>query len=246
MVLGGPSETFPWTLSRKTFKTKELGYCHGSCPFFGGRSTFWSAWSPRPPLELMRDFPASMTTRAGKDSFWDSAKDLLHVIPASKIDDRIFSGLQKAIDKVLRDNLKNIPTADSVESAPLAVGPRSITSLMRFNKFSVPGPLLALYEQQRRLAKEGNGSPLQLMINCPVVGMKKDDDGMVRAIETSRGALSWTNDDTKVILCAGVSEVQMKLLIQLCTYLGSELILRHRPSQTPHCSSTPSRSVAKL
>lgn len=216
MVLGGPSETFPWTLSRKTFGNKELGFCHGSCPFFGGRSTFWSAWSPQPSLELMRGFPDSMKATAETREFWKSAKKLLHVKEAGKIDDGIFGSLQQAVDKVLKDNLQDIPTADSVESAPLAVGARSPTSLMRFNKFSVPGPLLALYEEQRKLTERGEGQPLQLMLNCVVTGLNEGDDGVVRAIETSRGTLSWPEDDTKIVLCAGVRTSLHSTVPQSC------------------------------
>ena len=205
MVLGGPSETFPWTLSRKTFETKWLGFCHGSCPFFGGRSTFWSAWSPQPTKNLMRSFPKSMIQTAESTAFWEGAKGLLHVTPASDIDDTIFAGLQTAVDKVLSENLKKIPSAESVESAPLAVGRRSPTSTLRFNKFSVPGPLLGLYEGQRKLAQKGEGAPLELKINCAVTNMTKGDDGVVRVIETSQGVLSWIDEDTKIILCAGVS-----------------------------------------
>ncbi len=204
MVLGGPSETYPWTLSRKTFENKQLGFCHGSCPFFGGRSTFWSAWSPQPSLELMRGFPDSMKKTAATDKFWKEAKKLLHVKEASKIDDTIFGSLQQAIDKVLRDQLKRMPTVDYVEPAPLAVGARSPTSLLRFHKFSVPAPLLALYEEQRKLTEKGKGQPLQLKLNCLVTGLKEDDDGVVRAIETSQGTISWPEDDTKIVLCAGV------------------------------------------
>jgi hypothetical protein len=32
LVLGSVSETFPFTLSKETVDTEELGYCHGSCP----------------------------------------------------------------------------------------------------------------------------------------------------------------------------------------------------------------------
>lgn len=203
MVLGGPSETFPWTLSRTTFETKELGFCHGSCPFFGGRSTFWSAWSPQPTKTLMRDFPRSMIHTAESHTFWDEAKALLHVTPASEIDDTIFAGLQTAIDKVLESNLNKIPSAESVEPAQLAVGRRSPTSTLRFNKFSTPGPLLGLYEEQRKLTQKEEGAPLELMINCAVTNMTKGDDGVVRIIETNKGVLSWIDEDTKIILCAG-------------------------------------------
>jgi hypothetical protein len=205
MVLGGPSETFPWTLSRKTFHTKELGFCHGSCPFFGGRSTFWSAWCPQPPVDLMRAFPESMTGTTETPEFWPTAKQLLHVTRAEKIDDPIFAGLQKAIDAVLKKDLKKIPSAQSVESAPLAVGRESPKSTLHFHKFSVPGPLLGLCEKQRGLALEEKGAPLELMVNCAVTGMEKGDDGFVRIVETSKGVLSWVDENTKIILCAGVT-----------------------------------------
>ncbi|KAM0449381.1 hypothetical protein ACHAO4_007728 [Trichoderma viride] len=203
-VLGGPSETYPWTLSTETFKTKELGFLHGSCPFFGGRSTFWSAYTPKPTEDLMRDFPKSMIDASHEDGFWDAAEKLLNVIRADKIRDGIYSEMQNAIDDLLRKTIGQIPTADSVAPAHLAVGPKSKTSTLRFNKFSVPGPLLALQERQRKLAETGEGRRLELMINCTVAGLKKDDvGGVVRAIETNRGVLSWTDDDTKVVLCAG-------------------------------------------
>ncbi|UKZ79094.1 hypothetical protein TrVFT333_006844 [Trichoderma virens FT-333] len=188
----------------ETFKTKELGYLHGSCPFFGGRSTFWSAYAPQPTEDLMRDFPKSMIDASHEEGFWHSAEKLLNVIPADKIRDDIYCEMQKAIDDLLKKRLSQIPTADTVVPAPLAVGPKSHTSTMRFNKFSVPGPLIALHESQRKRAEAGEGRPLELMINCTVTGLKKDEvGGVVRAIETSRGVLSWTDDDTKVVLCAG-------------------------------------------
>jgi hypothetical protein len=204
MVLGGPSETFPWTLSRNTFESKELGFCHGSCPFFGGRSTFWSAWCPQPPEDLMRNFPRSMIRTTKTHDFWPAAKKLLHVTRATDIDDTIFSGLQIAIDGILKQDLKKIPSAETVESAPLAVGRQSPTSMLRFNKFSVPGPLLGLCEEQRKLAQKGNGAPLELMVNCTVTNLDKGDDGVVRIIETNQGVLSWVDENTKIILCAGV------------------------------------------
>ncbi|KAJ3539440.1 hypothetical protein NM208_g5493 [Fusarium decemcellulare] len=203
MVLGGPSETFPWTLSRKTFETKELKFCHGSCPFFGGRSTFWSAWSPRPKEDLMRDFPESMKKTARKAEFWKEAGELLNVTTAAQIDDSVFGDLQKAIDGILEASVGKIPTADYVESAPLAVGRRSPTSTLRFNKFSVPGPLLGILERQRRLAQNNEGAPLEIMVNCSAKGMIQGDDGVVRVLETSKGTISWTGNNTKVILCAG-------------------------------------------
>ncbi|KAF4551273.1 Hypothetical protein D9617_14g077300 [Elsinoe fawcettii] len=203
MVLGGNSETFPWTLTRKTFQTKGVQFLHGSCPFFGGRSTFWSAYTPRPSLNLMRDFPESMKKTAEQEKFWDDAKELLHVTSADKIDDGIFGDLQTAIDSILQDSIGKIPTADYVEPASLAVGQSSPTSRLRFDKFSIPGPLLGVLERQRNLAKVNKGAPLEIVVDCAVKSMGKgDDDDFVRVIETSKGTLSWTGNNTKIILCA--------------------------------------------
>lgn len=183
-----------------------------------------------------------MIDASNEDGFWHAAEKLLNVIPADKIRDGIYCEMQKAIDDLLRKGLGQIPTADSVEPAPLAVGTKSHTSIMRFNKFSVPGPLLALHESQRKLAETGEGRPLELMINCTVTGLKKDDvGGVVRAIETNRGVLSWTDDDTKVVLCAGVSCLDTTPIIVV---KKQDIDIHHRPSLIPRYFSTHSRSVA--
>lgn len=211
MVLGGPSETFPWTLSRKTYEEKSLGFCHGSCPFFGGRSTFWSAWCPQPSVDLMRNFPESMIATTKEPEFWKNAKKLLNVVSAKDIKDPVYQDLQSIMDNILEEQLPKLKKegfADSVEPAPLAVGrnPGSRSDI-RFNKFSTPGPLLAIYEQQRNLAKTREGIPLEIMLNCTVNHLRTlpdDDSHYVRFIETDQGTLSWIDDKTKVILCAGV------------------------------------------
>ena len=152
----------------------------------------------------MRDFPEAMIEAASHEKFWKEAKSLLNVTPASQIDDGIFGSLQTAIDRILADSVGNIPTADYAESAPLAVGRSSPTSRLRFNKFSVPGPLLGILERQRILAKAEKGSPLEIMVDCVAKTLEKgDDDNFVRVIETSKGTLSWTGEKTKIILCAG-------------------------------------------
>jgi hypothetical protein len=152
----------------------------------------------------MRDFPESMKKTAQQESFWKDAAGLLNVTHADQIGDGVFGTLQTAIDRILKDSVSKIPNADYVESAPLAVGRRSPTSTLRFNKFSVPGPLLGILEQQRHLAMEEKGAPLEIMLNCAVKSMiKGDDDDFVRVIETSKGTLSWTGNNTKIILCSG-------------------------------------------
>ncbi|KAI8316818.1 hypothetical protein K4K61_000096 [Colletotrichum sp. SAR11_59] len=161
-VLGGPSETFPWTLSKKTFSDPLLKYCHGSCPFFGGRSLFWSAWSPQPKVEDMRAFPKSMIDSTKEPEFWNRARDLLHVTGADNIGDSVYSGLQREIDQRLRDRIQEVKTAEYSEPAQLAVGRASVNSNLRFNKFSTPAPLLKIYEEQ----KSKNAASLDILLNC--------------------------------------------------------------------------------
>lgn len=207
MVLGGPSETFPWTLSRKTFEDKHLKYCHGSCPFFGGRSCFWSAWSPQPDVDEMRGFTEEMIAITEEPNFWEDAKALLNVTSATDIDDTIFAGLQLQIDARLKDPKSHVPSATKSFSAPLSVGRASPTSTLRFNKFSTPGVMLQEFDKRRKEhAKDPDSyGKFKIMLNCVVEGFDHDDDGVVRVIDTSRGKISWQDDRTKVILCAGVS-----------------------------------------
>ncbi|PWW71962.1 FAD/NAD(P)-binding domain-containing protein [Tuber magnatum] len=217
-VLGGHSETFPWTLSGETFQAAEINslkfnYLHGSYPFFGGKSTVWSSWCPRPPIELFRDYPNTLTNALSVDQNWTDAEELLGVIPAGEIGDEVFGPLQHDVDKrmaeIADEGIKErIPSADYSEPARLAVAPRLRRSALRHDKFSVPGPLLRVLEKQRLLARKGpqgvsRGHPLEIALNCVVQRLGAPQQGVVRSIETSRGTLSFTGDKTKIILCAG-------------------------------------------
>jgi hypothetical protein len=204
MVLGGESETFPFTLSGETYRNPELKFCHGSCPFFGGRSTFWSAWCPQPTEELMRGFPESMLATAREAAFWPKAHEILNVTSAADIDDTVFGHLQDMIDDKLRNISTHVPSADISEPAKLAVGHRSPTTTLRFNKFSTPGPLLARYDTQRELAKKKEGAPLEIRLNCTVQELGYcEEDGYVRGICTQDRIMAWKTKKPKVILCGG-------------------------------------------
>ncbi|KAL1730889.1 hypothetical protein EV714DRAFT_209958 [Schizophyllum commune] len=208
LVLGGPSETYPWQLTTKTAESTAK-FMHGSCPFFGGRSTFWSAWSPRPVhkdkgIDLLRDFPQSMKDTVNAPGFWKRCEDLLHVESANRINDPCFGqALQREIQSRLDDGLHDIPTATMTEHARLAVGrKRAIANSITFDKFSTPGPLLAIYERQRKLAEEGKGSPLMIATDVVVERFELDGDRPI-VLHTSRGPLYFPKRDTNIILAAG-------------------------------------------
>ena len=169
-TLGGPSETFPFSLSRFTYDST-VKFVHGSTPFFGGRSTFWSAWSPTPTPDLMRKWPESMKKTAGKpdSKFFDRARSLLRVTSASDIGPP-YAKLQDEVDERVQQVVagKNIPSVTDAFPAPMAVGAVAQSTTIRFTKFSTPGALLALYEQQQQRQKDGTGSALLLATEKPV------------------------------------------------------------------------------
>ncbi|KAK7691523.1 hypothetical protein QCA50_004922 [Cerrena zonata] len=210
LVLGGPSETFPWQLSSKTAQSP-FKFMHGSCPFFGGRSTFWSAWCPRPEQDLMRNFPESMITTAKPEEFWQGCQDLLLVTKADEINDpcfgkRLQNDIQTRLDKGVKAG--KISTANTTNHAPLAVGRKtSIANAVAFDKFSTPGPLLKIYEQQRHKAKVNKGHPLAIATDTVVERFELDPNDpkhRPNVLYTSRGALSFPNTKTNIILAAGV------------------------------------------
>ncbi|CAE6457895.1 unnamed protein product [Rhizoctonia solani] len=215
-TLGGPSETFPFTLSEKTFKSP-VRFVHGSTPFFGGRSTFWSAWSPSPTPELMRGWPKSLIDTSLKPEFFKDAKELLRVTDADKIGEPYHeAGLQGQVHQRLHAGLAKIPTADEVYPAPMSVSPMAQTSTVKFTKFSTPGPLLGLYKkQQERVKQDSNkASPLLFATDTAVeflvteVGFPEKPhtstgDRTVTRIRSSRYTDLPVSPKTKVILCAG-------------------------------------------
>jgi hypothetical protein len=210
---GGPIETFPFTLSKQTYES-DIKFVHGSCPFFGGRSTFWSAWSPSPTAALMRNWPNSLIATAQKPGFFKLASKLLRVTRATDIGPP-YGKLQCQIDRRLQPAVAegDILSAQEVYPAPMAVASIAKTTTIRFNKFSTPGPLFSLYKEQQRHVQAGTGAPLLFATQTTVQYLGVDvgfpsppslgDEESVKFIRTSRGDLLLANK-TKIILCAGV------------------------------------------
>jgi hypothetical protein len=152
----------------------------------------------------MRQFPKSMKDTAANPSFWENCKKLLRVTTADQINDKIFGELQKEIDVKLKCAIseKKIHMAEQAQPAPLAVGRITPTSVIAFDKFSTPGPLLAIYEQQLELEKNGKGSRLRIATGC-VVKKFQTNEQAATSLETSRGNLCFPRGKTNIILAAG-------------------------------------------
>jgi hypothetical protein len=169
-----------------------------------------------------------MVATANDEKFWREAQDLLHVTRADQINDKVFGNLQKNIDKQLETHLSEIHSAKYVEPASLAVGKTTPTSTLSFVKFSTPGPLFALQEKQRKLANNGEGSPLLIATDVVVQRFLTDPDAenKVNVLQTSRGNLCFPNGTTNVILAAGaipVTTIALNSLETMQTRAGNRL-----------------------
>jgi choline dehydrogenase-like flavoprotein len=223
-TLGGLSETFPWTLSKKT-ATQPAGniqFQHGMVPFFGGRSILWSAWCPRPDVEKgeMKHWPKE-TIKAAQDHF-ESAERLLRVIHADQIDKDLSTSMRKQVmkqrpvyglmqsklEQMLTAKLHKILSATRSMPAPLAADAGTQQGF-DFAKFSVPSELLNLAIQQANLATNNCGTPLKMVGDC-IVKRINQQDGVATSLDTSRGMINV--GEAKIILAMGTLPAATLLL----------------------------------
>lgn len=213
-TLGGLSETFPWTLSTRTASGEfegTLRWQHGMVPFFGGRSTLWSAWCPRPTDDEMMGWPPE--AKSAVLGHLDDAERVLHVQSADSIDAShsadvlecvrkqrpVYGLLQSRVQSLLESAPHAVNGVYRAEPASLASDSSSLYGI-DFEKFATPSELLEIETRQRRLAYNGNGSALKIATNC-VVEQLLQQDGVVTALETSRGTLPLSS--AKLVLAMG-------------------------------------------
>lgn len=216
-TLGGLSETFPWSLSATTALGQDgpVRWQHGMVPFFGGRSTLWSAWCPRPNDDELKGWPKATIEAARKNL--DAAEKLLRVQKADQIDlgrsseemnvigksRPVYGPLQKRIQSLLREKGEGVEGIYRTQAAPLASASENVNGV-DFQKFSTPGDILALAEKQARLYAAGKGARLDIVTECIVERIQQQEiDGsrQATALETSRGVLPL--GEAKLILAMG-------------------------------------------
>ena len=153
----------------------------------------------------MRDFPKSLLATAGEEQFWKDSRDLLGVVEPDQLYGGVYQALQKYIGERLDEAVPEIDMANYAEPANLIVGQTTGISRLVFEKFSTPGPLLKLYERQRKLAKKGEGSPLMIATDVVVERFEIDplDPGQrSNVLHTSRGALCFPHPKKPNIILA--------------------------------------------
>ncbi len=211
-TIGGLSETFPWTVSAKTAEGPgTISWQHGTSPFFGGRSTLWSAWCPRPTEEEMDGWPAETMSAAQRN--FESAERLLRVQSADQIDhDKnesllktigssrpVYGVLQREVQTRLAKYGTDVKGIYRTEAAPLASAAENVDGI-DFQKFAIPGELLELVSTQRTKEEEGVGARIDIVSDC-IVDRIYQQDGQATALETSRGVLPLGH--AKLVLAMG-------------------------------------------
>ncbi|ORU95107.1 MAG: hypothetical protein A6F71_10615 [Cycloclasticus sp. symbiont of Poecilosclerida sp. M] len=129
---GVVSETFPWSVTDETHNGEHIKWNHGVNHFFGGRSSFWSGWSPEPTVEEMEGWPTEV--KDNLKTYFPLAKKLLNIYPVDEIskfdcekvreegDKAPVSGpLQRVIHEQLETASSNVPSLYRVDHTPLAV-----------------------------------------------------------------------------------------------------------------------------
>ena len=212
-TLGGLSETFPWSLSDKTANGKNgsIRWQHGMIPFFGGRSTLWSAWCPRPNEKEMDGWPSKTIHNAQK--YFDSAEALLRVERTDMVDHGksyhelralskqrpVYGQLQHKIQDLLLNAHKKVTSIYRTEAAPIACDGTNVDDI-DFQKYSSPGPLIELAVNQQNLARDKKGARLDIVSDCRVDKIINQGK-KATALQTSRGILPINN--AKLILSMG-------------------------------------------
>ncbi|KAG5634576.1 hypothetical protein H0H81_001493 [Sphagnurus paluster] len=172
-------------------------YLSGSAPFFGGRSSFWSIWSPRAigvengdDYDLMREFPDFMKNTATE--FYDKTeKDVLHVQEANHIADPVFTAinLQGRVTHHLANIAQGVGGDVSATPAKLATGlPLFGPSSKGYRHFSAIASLLKLNDRQNQRAKMREGSPIMIATDTIVERFEVEPARPARAARDAQAA----------------------------------------------------------
>ncbi len=115
----------PWTISHETIQNEFIKNVHGQIPLLGGRSTYWSGWSPTPSIKELAGWPEDLKS-ALRETYFGLAHEFLGVIAANNIkahknNNFLYHEFQSCLKERL-DSAANIKSVEQVLHAPLAMG----------------------------------------------------------------------------------------------------------------------------
>ncbi len=115
----------PWAISHETIQNEFIKNVHGQIPLLGGRSTYWSGWSPTPSTTELAGWPEDLKTPL-QETYFGLAHEFLGVIAANNIkahknNNFLYHEFQSCLKERL-DSAANIESVEQVLHAPLAMG----------------------------------------------------------------------------------------------------------------------------
>ena len=128
----GELETTLWSSSPDMIENYTV---KGQLLFYGGRSTFWSGWCPKPSEDELDGWPEKLK-RPLLQLYLDRARTLLGVTPVHNIQNTS----HRVYDPAFQEFLENRSGAKS----GLHVSPGHLAMANEYEKFSTPGPLKGL------------------------------------------------------------------------------------------------------
>jgi choline dehydrogenase-like flavoprotein len=214
---GAPRERvwgLPW---RSQTPFVGLAYC------IGGRSLYWGGWSPRLTDADLKQWPKPVADYLVAN--YNRTEQETGVDPTT---DYISGALFTALSDALTANIQNVPTADSVSEAPLAVqGAAPAPGLFAFDKYS-SAPILSDAVREAAAAPDSLRR-LFVVPNAHVVKLHTGN-GSVQTIE-----LSWNGQrkflpitpECAVVLALGTIESTRLALESFPTGLMGRNLMAH-------------------
>ncbi|CAF3409498.1 unnamed protein product [Rotaria socialis] len=178
----GEVESRPWTISNETIQNEFVKNVHGQIPLLGGRSTYWSGWSPTPSIKELDGWPEDLKTSL-LETYFDLAHEFLGVIDANQMNIQengnfLYDIFQNSLRTCL-DSATSIESVEQVLHGSLAMGNN------RFIKFSTPEMLLSKKN-------------VSVIFDCTVEKILHDGK-KATALQTSQG-IPLPLNDSKLIL----------------------------------------------
>lgn len=123
-ALPGEVEVRPWSIAAQTLAEGVIENVHGQIPLFGGRSTYWSGWSPTPSTKEMVGWPEQLRISL-ETTYFALAREFLGVVEANNINarhngTRAYAAFQSSLKKCL-NSADSVESVEQVLHAPLAM-----------------------------------------------------------------------------------------------------------------------------